>query len=73
MKKTISVIIKNTKHELEPIIVARKAYYYNQIKVYTDKLNTPKKDKVMDVFNKYLGINGERINNEVPSLANVIE
>lgn len=73
IQKNISGIIKNSKHELEPIIAANdwKIYYCNQIKAYTDKLNTPKKDKVMELFNKYLGISGDTINMEVPSLSKV--
>lgn len=75
VQKTISGIIKNAKHELEPVLAANdwRLYYCKQIKVYTDKLNTPKKDKVMEIFNKYLGISGERIKLETPSLAKVNE
>lgn len=75
VQKTISGIIKNAKHDLEPVLAANdwKLYYCKQIMVYTDKLNTPKKDKVMEIFNKYLGISGERIKSEIPSLAKVNE
>ncbi|MGS0763405.1 HEPN domain-containing protein [Syntrophomonas curvata] len=73
VQKNISGIIKNSKHNLEPVFAANnwKLYYCNQIRAYTDKLNTPKKDKVMELFNKYLGVSGERIQLEVPSLSKV--
>ena len=73
IKTTISLIIKNSKHDLEPILAANdwRLYYCDQIKVYTDKINTPKKDKVLELFNKYLGINGDKVNQEIPSLSKI--
>lgn len=70
VKKNISTIVKSSNHELSPINFADdwKEFYCNQIRTYIAKLNTPKKDKVMELFNKYIGISGEKINAEVPSL-----
>ncbi len=73
VKKTISQIVKNAKHELEPIVISNNwnQYYYNQINIYVSKLNTPKNDKVMEVMNKYLGISGDIIKNKVPLLTRI--
>ena len=70
VKKTLCSIVKCSKHELSPVSFANdwKNYYCTQIMTYTAKLNTPKKDKVMELFNKYLGISGEEIIAEAPSL-----
>ncbi len=73
VKKTISKIIKDSKHELSPIEFSSdwKKYYCDQINEYTSRLNTPKKDKVMELFNKYLGMSGDRIITEVPTLGQI--
>lgn len=73
VKKEISSITKKSKHDLSPIELADdwKGYYLTQINEYTTRLNTPKKSKVLELFNKYLGIPGDRINSAVPTLDQV--
>lgn len=73
VKKTISKKVKDSKNELSPFEFANdwREYYCSQIADYTSRLNTPKKDKVMELFNKYLGISGEKIISDVPSLGSI--
>ena len=73
VQKTISQIVKNSKHDLEPILISKnwKEYYCNQISTYISKLNTPKNDKVMELMNKYLGINGDLLKTKVPFLLKI--
>ena len=70
VKKTISKKVKESKNDLSPIKLANdwRQYYCDQIAEYTSRLNTPKKDKVMELLNKYIGIPGNRIISDVPSL-----
>lgn len=72
-KKTVAKKIKDSKHELSPIEFSNdwKQYYCDLINEYTSMLNTPKKDKIMELFNKYIGVPGERIISEVPSLGRI--
>lgn len=73
IKKTISKKVKLANHELSPFEFANdwRRYYCLVISEYTNKLNTPKKDKVLELLNKYVGISGDRINTEVPMLAQI--
>jgi len=73
VQKTIASIVKTSKHNLSPIEFASdwKNFYKQQINIYTSKLNTPKKDKVTELLNKYIGISGERIHNDVPCLSEI--
>lgn len=73
VKKQIASSIKSSKHDLSPIHFADdwKEYYLQQINTYTSNLNTPKKDKILELFNKYLGVSGDRILRDVPALAHI--
>ena len=68
--KSISSAIKNAKHDLEPVTFAMdwKKYYCNYAKKYIEKLNTPKKGQVLEIFEKYLGANIPQFKQDVPTL-----
>ena len=73
VQKMLASSVKSSKHDLSPVIFADnwKTYYKERITDYTNALNTPKKDKVLELLNKYIGISGERISSDVPSLNKV--
>lgn len=63
VKKQLSKIVKQAKNEIEVIEFASdwREYYISKVKKYTDGINTPKKDKVLELFHKYVGIEGNKI------------
>lgn len=70
VRKSISSAIKNAKHDLEPVTFAMdwKKYYCDYAKKYIEKLNTPKKGQVLEIFEKYLGANIPQFKLDVPTL-----
>lgn len=75
VRKTLSASIKGAKHDLEPIEFAMdwKAYYSNVISKHVDKLNTPKKGQVLEILEKYLGVDIPQAKTEIPSLTQINE
>lgn len=73
VQKELSKIVKHSKHDLSPIQFADewKEFYLKEILNYTSMLNTPKKHKILELFNKYLGISGDRIIRDVPTLSQI--
>lgn len=73
VRKSLSQAIKNSKHELEPVKFAMdwKGYYYEHTKKYTDNLNTPKKGQVLEILEKYLGVDIVRAKAEIPMLSQI--
>lgn len=75
VKKELSKKVKASKHELEPINFAKdwKAYYIESTIDYVGKLNTPKNGNVIEILNKFHGLGGDEVKNNVPSLQRVNE
>lgn len=73
IQKTISLVVKNAKHDLEPVRLAVdwKDYYHKIIEKYIANLNTPKNAQVTELFHKYIGIDGNKLKAKVPLLADI--
>jgi len=73
IQKTISLAVKNSRHELEPIQLAVnwKDYYNGIIDKYVSNLNTPKNAQVTELFHKYIGIDGNVLKTKVPLLTDI--
>lgn len=73
VQKTLSKKVKSKMNEIEPIEFAKdwKEYYQKDILDFTSKLNTPKKQQVTEIFNKYLGM--KDVKESIPSLVEVNE
>lgn len=72
-RKSLSLAVKNAKHDLEPISFAVdwKSYYHEHVKKYTDKLNTPKNGQVLEILEKYLGVDVVKARADIPSLSKI--
>lgn len=67
IQKKISNYVKNNKDENEPIYFANdwKQYYQDLVKTQTKSLNTPKQNKITELFEHYLGIDAKIVNDKV--------
>jgi hypothetical protein len=70
IQKKLSSKVKNASHELEPITLAKdwKRYYASTVCAYTDRLNTPKKDRVLNILLDYFGVDEQIALVKIPSL-----
>lgn len=59
VKKTISKHVKESNHDLSPVIFASdwKKYYIDMVDYDIEKLNTPKIPKIQGLISKYIGLN----------------
>jgi len=75
VRKTLSRVVKNSSHELEPIKIAKdwKNYYLKEVEIRTSQINTPKKQIILELFHKYLGFGGDVVHSHVPKLDEINE